>query len=63
MREYKDLRNLLDNHSKLLSMISDKNLPIKQTLLNDVAEMSKILELSKHRREVHHEKPNPTTTR
>jgi len=62
MREYKDLRNLLDNHSKLLSMISDKNLPIKQTLLNDVAEMSKILEFSK-RREVHHEKSNPTTTR
>lgn len=62
MREYKDLRNLLDNHSKLLSMISDKNLPIKQTLLNDVAEMSKILELSK-RREVHHEKPNPTNSR
>lgn len=63
MGTYKDLKNLLNNHGKLISMISDKNLPIKKTLLDDVAEMTKILEFSSHKKEgKKDEKPNPTTT-
>jgi hypothetical protein len=36
------LKNILKNHAKLLSMISDKLLPIKQVLLEDVQEMEKL---------------------
>jgi hypothetical protein len=36
----------LDNHQKLLSMVSDKVLPIKQTLINDVIEIKRDLEVA-----------------
>lgn len=38
----------LDNHSKLLSMISDKVIPspLKQTLINDVKEIKQIVEIA-----------------
>jgi len=45
----KELKNILYNHQKLLSMISDKVLPIKASLLEDCHEMSKILETATHR--------------
>jgi hypothetical protein len=42
----KHLNNLLDNHYKLLSMISQQDVPIKRVLLNDVVEIKKVLEVS-----------------
>ena len=38
----------LDNHSKLLSMISDKTIssPLKQTLIDDVKEIKRIVEIA-----------------
>ncbi len=34
----------LENHKKLLSMISDSIIPMKSLLLNDVAEIKQIIE-------------------
>ena len=39
----KDLKRVLDNHFKLLSMINDKSLPIKSILIQDVETMRGIL--------------------
>jgi hypothetical protein len=36
----------LENHKKLLSMISDKILPIKQTLIDDVKQIRDIVEIA-----------------
>lgn len=38
----------LDNHNKLLSMISEKTFPValKQTLINDTIEIKKIVEIA-----------------
>lgn len=48
MSEIKELRSILYNHSKLISMISDKHLPIKQILLDDVRSISNIIETAKY---------------
>lgn len=48
----KKLEEKLNNHLKLLSMISDKILPIKQSLIEDIKDMKNILEVShKQKRE------------
>jgi hypothetical protein len=52
MQETDKLKNILNNHSKLLSMISDKSLPIKSLLLKDVKDMGKILEIASDRKEI-----------
>lgn len=36
----------LDNHQKLLSMINDSIIPIKQTLIEDVIEIKEIIEVA-----------------
>jgi hypothetical protein len=41
-----ELKRALDNHSKLLNMIDDKILPIKEVLVNDTAQMRAIIETS-----------------
>lgn len=40
----KELRNILYNHGKLISMISNSNLPIKQILLEDVKKIHSLIE-------------------
>lgn len=52
MREVKELRTILYNHRKLISMISDKSLPIKSMLLKDVQDMNEVLEVASHKKEV-----------
>jgi hypothetical protein len=47
----KELRTILYNHRKLISMISDKNLPIKNVLLNDVRDMNELLEVASKKKE------------
>lgn len=47
--ENKNLLNKIDNHQKLLGMISDKVLPIKQTLIDDCKEIKQILEKSSYK--------------
>lgn len=42
----KSILNKLDNHQKLLSMTSDKVLPIKQVLMNDISEIKNIIEIA-----------------
>jgi hypothetical protein len=51
MQDNDKLKNILNNHSKLLSMINDRSLPIKSLLLKDVQDMNKILEVSNTKRE------------
>jgi hypothetical protein len=51
MQENDKLKNILNNHGKLLSMINDKSLPIKNLLLKDVKDMAKILEIASSRKE------------
>jgi len=50
--EIKIVKNILYNHQKLLSMISDKLLPIKHTLLHDVYVMRGLLEKASTKKEV-----------
>lgn len=45
------LKNILSNHGKLISMISNKSLPIKNILLKDIQDMNKILETSSIKKE------------
>lgn len=52
MQEIKELRTILYNHRKLISMISDKSLPIKSLLMKDVQDMNEALEMASHRKEV-----------
>lgn len=40
------IRNILDNHEKLISMIGSKSLPFKEVLLGNVRDVRKILETS-----------------
>lgn len=49
MSNYNKLKSILDNHGKLLSMISNDLLPIKGPLLDDVRQMKSILEVSGHK--------------
>ena len=51
MQEVKELRTILYNHRKLISMISDKLLPIKSSLLKDVQDMNEIIEYAKYKKE------------
>jgi len=51
MQDNDKLKNILSNHSKLLSMINDRSLPIKSLLLKDVQDMNKILEVSNTKQE------------
>jgi hypothetical protein len=50
----KELRTILYNHRKLISMISDASLPIKSMLLQDVQDMNEAIEFSSHRKEDKH---------
>jgi hypothetical protein len=40
----KRIINTLDNHQKLISMISNEILPIKEALINDVKDIRDIIE-------------------
>jgi DNA gyrase/topoisomerase IV subunit A len=51
MANLRELRGIIDNHQKLLSMISDKILPIKQSLMDDCKRMTEILEFSHRKKE------------
>jgi hypothetical protein len=42
--QVKKLENILENHNKLISMISGNILPIKQILIDDVKTMKQILD-------------------
>ena len=46
----KELKNILDNHRKLISMISDKVLPIKSILLKDIQDMHSAIEFASHKK-------------
>jgi hypothetical protein len=41
----------LENHKKLISLVSDSLLPIKQLLMNDVNEIKQYLETSNKKEE------------
>jgi hypothetical protein len=57
MANYRVLKEKIDNHRKLLSMISDNLVPLKQVLLDDVKDISKYLEIaSKQDRKVEDKK-------
>ena len=45
----KELKAILYNHQKLLSMISDKVLPIKASLLQDCYKMHHLIEDTNHK--------------
>lgn len=45
------LRILLDNHEKLISMISNKSLPIKEVLLNNVRDVKRFLEVASKKKQ------------
>jgi hypothetical protein len=51
MQVNKELKNILDNHRKLISMISDNALPIKSLLLKDIQDMSTVIEFASHKKE------------
>jgi hypothetical protein len=44
MNKYKEIANILDNHSKLLSMLNPRVLPIKEILIKDVSDIKEMLE-------------------
>lgn len=46
MKYTKSLLEKLENHKKLLSMVSDKLLPIKQTLIEDTKNIIYTLEMA-----------------
>ena len=48
----KELRTILYNHRKLISMISDSSLPIKSMLLKDVQDMNNAIETASYKKEV-----------
>jgi hypothetical protein len=50
MQEVKELRTILYNHRKLISMMSDKTLPIKSMLLKDIQDMNEVLEVAMHKK-------------
>lgn len=50
MQGTKELKNILDNHRKLISMISDKVLPIKSILLKDIQDMHSAIEFASHKK-------------
>jgi regulator of extracellular matrix RemA (YlzA/DUF370 family) len=52
----KELRTILYNHRKLISMISDKSLPIKNMLLKDVQDMNQVIECANIKKELFKEK-------
>jgi len=52
MSVIKELRTMLYNHRKLISMIGEKSLPIKSILLKDVQDMNTILETAANKKEV-----------
>jgi len=52
----KELRTILYNHRKLISMISGKSLPIKSMLLKDVQDMNQVIECANIKREISKEK-------
>jgi hypothetical protein len=45
-----ELKRILINHEKLLSMVNSKILPIKEVLVSDVIQMREILETSTHKK-------------
>ena len=51
MSGIKELRTILYNHRKLISMISDDVLPIKSILLKDIQDMNEAIEFAPHKRE------------
>lgn len=51
MSGIKELRTILYNHRKLISMISDESLPIKSILLKDIQDMNEVIEFASHKKE------------
>jgi len=46
MNKFKEIDNILNNHSKLLSMLDSRVLPIKEILIKDISDIKQILEES-----------------
>jgi len=57
MSVVRELKSKLFYHERLISMMSDKSLPIKNVLLNDIKDMRNVLERAKRE-----EKNNEQTT-
>ena len=51
MKGTKELKTILYNHRKLISMISEKSLPIKSVLLKDIQDMHSVIEFASHKKE------------
>ena len=58
MKNNTDIKNILNNHEKLLSMIDSKMLPIKEVLLKDVEEIKSILETASKKEKYNETKRN-----
>ena len=54
----KEMKQKLFYHERLLSMISDNNLPIKEVLLKDVREMRDVLEKAKYEQKYNDTNPS-----
>jgi hypothetical protein len=46
MNKYREINSILDNHTKLLSMLNSSVLPIKEILIKDIHDIKQILEKS-----------------
>lgn len=57
MSENKELKSILYNHRKLISMMNDKVLPIKEILLKDIQDMHNVIEFSSHKKELKNGQP------
>jgi hypothetical protein len=44
MNKFREITNILDNHSKLLLMLNSKVLPIKEILIKDINDVKELLE-------------------
>lgn len=42
-KQYYSIKNLIINHEKLINMIDEKILPIKQILLEDLKQLKKLI--------------------
>jgi len=51
-RNFKEINHILDNHSKLLSMLNSKVLPIKELLIKDVTDVKELLEKASKKGEI-----------
>ncbi len=44
MNKYREINSILDNHTKLLSMLNPNVAPIKEILIKDVRDIKQMLE-------------------